>query len=117
MEQDGRELFEGGGGPLAPVEVVTVASGVAPGVVPGVVRGVLAGFGSRRRGACQGLRFRRVAAPDIFSGFKGVRDFPVRGASLTLRRWGIGLALSRRSRVRLVVTAAVPRDDDGAKRR
>lgn len=32
-------------------------------------------------------------------------------------RWGIGRALSRRVRVQMVPTAAVPRDDDGAERR
>ncbi len=31
--------------------------------------------------------------------------------------WGIGRALSRRVRVQMMPTAAVPRDDDGAKRR
>jgi hypothetical protein len=117
MNQVTQERCGERGEPPGKVGVVAVAGGVVPGVVTGVGRGVLAGFAEGRLDACQRLRFRRAATADIFSGFKGARAVPCRGGFLALGRWGIGRALSRRSRVRLVVTAAVPRDDDGAKRR
>lgn len=111
MEHDERERFEDDGESPAAGEVVAVASGVVPGVVAGVARGVPVGFASRRRDACLGRGFRRAAAPDIFSGFEGVRVVPCRGGVLALGRWGIGRALSRRVRVQMMLTAAVPRDD------
>lgn len=117
MEHDEQEAFEDGGGSLTAGEVVAVAGGVVPGVVAGVARGVPVGFAARRRNACQRLRVRQATTADIFSGFEGVRAVPCRGGVLALGRWGIGRALSRRVRVQMMLTAAVPRDDDGAKRR
>lgn len=105
------------GEPPGKVGVVAVAGGVVPGVVAGVQRGVPDGFSARRVDRSPGLRSRLAAAADIFSGFKGVRAVPCRGGFLALGRWGIGRALSRRVRVQMMPTAAVPRDDDGAKRR
>lgn len=112
MEHDERERFEDDGGSPAAAEVVAVAGGVVPGVVAGVARGVPAGSASRRRDACPRRRFRRATTADIFSGFEGVRAVPCRGGVLALGRWGIGRALSRRVRVQMMPTAAVPRDDD-----
>ncbi len=117
MNQVTQERCGKRGEPPGKAGVVAVAGGVVPGVVAGVVCGVLAGFAARRVYRRPGLRSRLAAAADIFSGFKGVRDFRGRGGCLTLRRWGIGRALSRRSRVRFVAAAAVPGDDDGTERR
>lgn len=105
------------GEPPGKVGVVAVAPGVVPGVARGVQRGVQDGFAARRVDRWSRLRSRLAAAADIFSGFKGVRDFPGGRLRLALGRWGIGRALSRRVRVQMMPTAAVPRDDDGEKRR
>jgi len=117
MEQDEQERFGEDGEPLERAGVVAVAGGVVPGVARAVQRGVPDGFAARRVDRSPGLRSRLAAAADIFSGFKGVRDFPGGRVRLALGRWGIGRALSRRSRVRFVVAAAVPGDDDGTERR
>ncbi len=113
MLQDEQEGFEDDGGSPAAGEVVAVAVGVAPEVVAGVARGIPVGFASRRRDACPRRRFRQATTADIFSGFEGIRAVPCRGGVLALGRWGIGRALSRRVRVQMMLTAAVPRDDDG----
>jgi hypothetical protein len=117
MEQDEQERFGDDGEPLEPAGVVAVAAGVVPGVAGGVQRGVLDRFAASGVDRWSRLRFRPAAAAEIFSGFKGVRDFPGRGGCLTLRGWGIGRALSRRVRVQMLPTAAVPGDDDGTERR
>lgn len=113
MNQVTQERCGERGEPPGNVGVVAVAAGVVPGVVAGVGCGVPDDFAARRLNACQRLRFRRATTADIFSGFKVVRAVPCRGGFLALGRWGIGRALSRRVRVQMMPTAAVPRDDDG----
>jgi len=113
MNQVTQERCGERGEPPGKVGVVAVAGGVVPGVVAAVLRGVPGGFAARRLNACQRLRFRRATTADIFSGFKGVRAVPCRGGFMALGRWGIGRALSRLVRVQMMLTVAVPGDDDG----
>lgn len=117
MNQVTQERCGERGEPPGKTGVVAVAGGVVPGVVAAVLRGVPGGFAARRVDRRPGLRSRLEVVADIFSGFKGVRAVPCRGGFLAPGRWGIGRALSRRVRVQMMPTAAVPRDDDGEKRR